>query len=58
MKTQTVLSVNTAPKSVDMENFGEGQIAAFIAKLDRRPRKCLGRKSPFEVFCNTLLHSI
>ena len=44
------------PKSVDMENFGEGQIASFIAKLNRRPRKCLGWKSPFEVFFNTLLH--
>lgn len=44
------------PKSVDMENFDEGQIASFIAKLNRRPRKCLGWKSPFEVFFNTLLH--
>lgn len=44
------------PKSVDMENFDEAQISSFIAKLNRRPRKCLGWKSPFEVFFNTVLH--
>ena len=45
-----------SPKSVDIENFDEGQIASFIAKLNRRPCKCLGWKSPFEVLFNTLLH--
>lgn len=44
------------PKSVDMEKFNEAQIASFISKINRRPRKCLGWKSPFEVFFNTLLH--
>ena len=39
-----------------MDNFDEPQIAAFISKLNRRPRKCLGWKSLFEVFFNTLLH--
>lgn len=38
-----------------MENFGEEQIASFIAKLNRRPRKHPGWKSSFEVFFNTLL---
>ena len=28
----------------------------FIARLNLRPRKCLGWKSPAEVFYGTLLH--
>lgn len=44
------------PKSVDMEYLDEGQIASFIAKLNRCPRKCLGWKPTFEIFFNTLLH--
>ncbi len=56
IKKLLILNAPYCPKSVDMENFGERQIASFIAKLNRRPRKCLGWKSPFEVFFNTLLH--
>ena len=43
------------PKSVDMENFDEGQIAFFIDKFYRRLSKYLGW-SPFEALFNVLLH--
>lgn len=44
------------PKSFDMAKCSENEIAAFIAKLNLRPRKCLHWKSPFEVFFHHLLH--
>lgn len=44
------------PKSFDMALFSDDEIAAFVDKLNKRPRKCLGWKSPFEVFFDTLLH--
>jgi len=44
------------PKSTDLESFDPAFFAAFINKINLRPRKCLGWKSPFEVFFNQLLH--
>mgnify|MGYP004685531109 FL=1 len=44
------------PKSVDMNSFDASYFDDFIAKLNLRPRKCLGWKSPAEVFYGTLLH--
>lgn len=44
------------PKSFDMAAFSDADIAAFVTKLNRRPRKCLDWKSPFEVFFNQSLH--
>lgn len=44
------------PKSVDLETFDESHFTTFTAKLNRRPRKCLGWKSPYEVFFNVALH--
>lgn len=44
------------PKSVDMESFSDAYFDEFISKMNHRPRKCLGWKSPAEVFWGTLLH--
>lgn len=44
------------PKSVDMNSFDASYFDDFIARLNLRPRKCLGWKSPAEVFYGTVLH--
>lgn len=44
------------PKSFDIAGSSEDDIASFVDKLNRRPRKCLGWKTPFEVFFNQSLH--
>ena len=44
------------PKSVDLDNFDDSYFSTFTAKLNRRPRKCLGWKSPYEVFFGVVLH--
>lgn len=44
------------PKGVDMKLFTDEQIDNFVFKLNTRPRKCLGWKTPFEVFFNVVLH--
>lgn len=44
------------PKSFDMALSSDGDITDFIFNLNCRPRKCLGWKTPFEVFFNRSLH--
>jgi len=44
------------PKSFDFDSCNEQTIDVYIDRLNKRPRKCLGWKSPFEVFHNLLLH--
>lgn len=44
------------PKSTDLETFVPSFFAAFTNKINLRPRKCLGWRSPFEIFFNQLLH--
>lgn len=44
------------PKSFDFNACSETDIDMFVEKLNKRPRKCLGWKSPFEVFFNKSLH--
>lgn len=44
------------PKSFDIALSSENQIADFIQKLNHRPRKCLGWKTPYEVFFEKSLH--
>jgi len=44
------------PKSFDIALSSESDIAGFIKKLNLRPRKCLGWKTPHEVFFNQSLH--
>jgi len=43
------------PKSFDMATTEDSDIQSFVQKLNLRPRKCLGWKSPFEVFFNKVL---
>ena len=46
------------PKSTNFAMISEEEIQAVFQKLNFRPRKCLGFKTPFEVFYNLslLLH--
>lgn len=44
------------PKSFDIALSSENDIAGFVDKLNFRPRKCLGWKTPYEVFFNHVLH--
>ena len=46
------------PKSTNFAMISEEEIQAVFQKLNLRPRKCLGFKTPFEVFYNLslLLH--
>lgn len=44
------------PKSFDFDACSDDEIAAFVDKLNKRPRKCLGWKSPYEIFFDKLLH--
>ena len=46
------------PKKSEIGLFSDEQIDDFVFRLNTRPRKCLGWKSPFEVFFNSLLHLI
>lgn len=44
------------PKSVDMDSFDAAYFIAFTNEINLRPRKCLGWKSPYEVFFHSPLH--
>lgn len=44
------------PKYSDFSLVDDAAVSAFISSLNRRPRKCLGWYSPYEVFFNVLLH--
>lgn len=44
------------PKSFDISLCSDDDIAYFVDKLNKRPRKCLNWKSPYEVFFNKVLH--
>lgn len=46
------------PKSTNIDALSEEEIALFFDKLNKRPRKCLGWKTPFEVFYNKVLHLV
>lgn len=43
------------PKSVDIDFFADAYFDDFISKMNHRPRKCLGWKSPAEVFFGKIL---
>ena len=44
------------PKGADICNFTNRQIEEFVHKLNTRPRKCLGWKTPYEIFYGKSLH--
>lgn len=46
------------PKKKDMSSITDEEVEGFVFKLNTRPRKCLGWRTPFEVFWNKVLHLI
>ena len=44
------------PKSADISVIPDDVIQRFVDSLNRRPRKCLGWLSPYEIFFDSLLH--
>ena len=44
------------PKSFDIALSSQEGIESFVHKLNHRPRKCLGWKTPHEVFFDQVLH--
>lgn len=45
-----------SPKSYDMNNLDDDYFQRVADKLNRRPRKCLGWRTPYEVFYGEVLH--
>ena len=46
------------PKSQDMSDIPAPEFAEYAHKLNTRPKKCLGWRTPYEVFYNETLHLI
>ena len=46
------------PKGVDISTINDKEIQGYTTKLNKRPRKCLGWKTPYESFFNVALHLI
>ena len=44
------------PKGKDIAPVDQDEIDCFVDSMNRRPRKCLGWRSPYEVFYDTVLH--
>ena len=44
------------PKGKDISEFSDEYIQAVIEKINKRPRKCLDWKTPYEVFYDLVLH--
>ena len=44
------------PKGEDIGNYSSAQIKSAVNKLNKRPRKCLDWKTPYEVFYRVSLH--
>ena len=38
------------PKGTDLTQVTPEQLRAYVRQLNHRPRKCLGYRTPFEVF--------
>ena len=50
VKLPNALMRQYLPKSTDLTQVAPEQLRAIVHALNRRPRKCLGFASPFEVF--------
>lgn len=46
------------PKGTDIDSITDKQIQAYAEQMNNRPRKCLGWRTPFEIFFNVVLHLI
>lgn len=44
------------PKGYDITNISEEYIQSKVDELNKRPRKCLGYKTPYEVYYSKTLH--
>ena len=44
------------PKNKNITNLSNNLIAKHVFELNMRPRKCLGWKSPFEIYFNISFH--
>ena len=44
------------PKGYDFDKLSDADLQAVVDQLNRRPRKCLGYKTPQEVYFSTWLH--
>jgi IS30 family transposase len=42
------------PKGTDFSNVTQEEVAVVIEKVNKRPRKCLGYRPPYEVFAEAL----
>ncbi|MBR1806994.1 MAG: IS30 family transposase [Selenomonadaceae bacterium] len=46
------------PKGFDFNEVSEEQLQAVVEKLNKRPRKCLGYRTPWEIWFSTPLHFV
>jgi len=44
------------PKGTDFDAIGSDEIERVVTLMNLRPRKCLGYKTPFEIYFSKLLH--
>ena len=44
------------PKGYDFNKLSDYDLQKVVEQLNRRPRKCLGYKTPWEVYFSTMLH--
>ena len=44
------------PKGYDFSTITDEQLQAVVDQFNHRPRKCLGYRTPAEVYFSTLLH--
>ena len=44
------------PKKTDLDKVSEEYIQSKVDEMNKRPRKCLGFKTPYEVYYSTTLH--
>ena len=46
------------PKGYDFNRLSDSDLQAVVDQLNQRPRKCLGYKTPQEVYFSTMLHLV
>ena len=46
------------PKGEDITDVGDEEVSFIVDQLNRRPRKCLGFRTPYEVYYSKTLHFI
>lgn len=46
------------PKGTDLSKYSDEYIQSKVDELNKRPRKCLGYLTPYEVYYSTVLHLI